>query len=310
MRVITVLKVFVFSNSICTYTFLYIIEWLLGKSIDTVITTDETLFEQLVNNFSFKIKYYASIESCVSNCDIALVYNDDNLPKEVIKKVKHITTIQDKKYIEIDGGSLSSKSKMEIDVNNINNLKIPSVAICSVGLATIPMKVEFDINRVFWDAGVQINHFLSLESTHIVTQFIDSGINEDRLKLFNRFQDSDVSVYFIDLGNSVYNVHEYYNLLSVIKPDYVIILTDYDMLDYDELNMHIKSFCMRFPDIIIKSRWFSFGNNMFCHSDDFNNQLYENNQIILDFEDKFFLEKLKYDMFSKISLPAGVKRIK
>ena len=304
------LKIFIFSNSIGTYTFLYTVEWLLGTNIDTVITTDEVLFENLINNFNFKIKYYNSIESCVSNCDIILVYNDKNLPEYVINEIKRISTIHNKKYIEIDGGkSMESRGKIEYDLINGNNLEAPSIVIFSIGLATIPMKVEFDVNRIFSDVGVPINHFLSSESTHIVSQFRDDEINEDRLILFNRCRHADVSVCFLDLGNSIPNIYRHYNILATIKPDYTIILTDYDLLDYDELNMYIRSFCARYPDVIVKSRWFSIGNNMFCHSDNFDNQLQEGNQLVLDFEDKDFLVKLKYDMLSKITLPEGIKRI-
>lgn len=304
------LKIFVFSNSIGTYTFLYTVEWLLGTNIDTVITTDEVLFGNLINNFNFKIKYYNSIESCVSNCDIILVYNDKNLPEYVINKIKRISTIQNKKYIEIDGGkSIESRCKIEYDLINGNNLDTPSVVIFSIGLATIPMKVEFDVNRIFLDVGVPINHFLSSKSEHIACQFRDAGISEGRLKLFNGFQNANVSVYFLDLDNSIHNIYKHYNLLTAIKPDYIIVLTDYDLLDYDELIMYIKSFCARYPDVIVKSRWFSIGNNMFCHSDNFDNLQQGNNQFVLDFEDKDFYKKLQFDMFSKITLAEGIKRI-
>lgn len=304
------LKIFIFSNSIGTYTFLYTIEWLLGTNIDTVITTDEVLFKGLINNFDYKIKYYDSIESCVSNCDIILVYYDKNLPEHTINKIKRISAMHNKKYIEIDGSkSIESRDRMEYDLISRKNLDMPSVAIFSIGLATIPMKVEFDVKRIFSEVGVPINHFLSSESKQIAWQFRDAGISGDEPILFNEIQHAKASVYFFNLDNNIYNIHKHYNLLTAIKPDYIIVLTDYDLLDYDELIMHIRSFCFRYPDVIIKSRWFSIGNNMFCHSDNYDNLQQGNNQLVLDFEDKDFYKKLKFDIFSKITLAEGIKRI-
>lgn len=304
------LKIFVFSNSIGTYTCLYTVERLLGAKIDTVIITDEVLFGNLINNFNFKIKHYNSIESCISNCDIILIFHDKNLPENVINEIKHISTIQNKKCIEIDGNKITEpRNKIEYNIINGNNLEMPSIVVFSIGLATIPIKVELDVNRIFSDAGVPINHYLSSKSKHIALELRDAGIDEDRLVLFNEFQHANVSVHFIDLDNSIHNIHKHYKLLTAIKPDYIIVLTDYDLLDYDELTMYIKSFCARYPDVIVKSRWFSIGNNIFCHSDNFDNLPQGNNQLVLDFEDKDFYEKLRFDVFSKITLAEGIKRI-
>ena len=304
------LKIFIFSNAIGTYSFLYAVEWLLETTIDTVITTDETLFEKISNSFNFKINYYKSIEHCVSNCDIIIIYNGKSLPQNTISIIKRLSTIQNKKCIEIDGCMhLKSREEMELDAIKGDNTKMPSIVIFSIGVATMPMKVEFDVNRIFSDMDVPLNHFLSSETTYIVSQFRDAGI-ESRVKLFNEFQQADVFVCFLDLENSIHNIRRYYDLLSVIQPDYIIVLTDYNLFDYDELNMYIKSFCARFPDVIVKSRWFSIGNNMLCHSDNFDNQLRGDNQFVLDFEDKDFFEKLKYDMLSKITLAEGIKRLR
>lgn len=303
-------KIFIFSNSIGTYTFLYTIEWLFGTDIDTIITTDEVVFGNSLNNFNFKIKYYNSIEACVSNCDVILVYNDKKLPEHLIAKIKRISTIQNKKYIEIDGfKNIEPRDKIEYNCINGNNLNTPAIVIISIGLATIPMKVEFDINRIFTDAGVSINHFLSPEAKYITWKFRDAGIGSDRLKLFNGFQHADVSVHFLDLDNNIHNIYKHYNLLTAIKPDYIIVLTDYDLSDYDELLMYIKCFCMRYPDVIVKSRWFSIGNSMFCHSDNLGNLRQGNTHLVLDFEAKDFYKKLQFDVFSKLTLAEGIKRI-
>ena len=303
-------KIFIFSNSIGTYTFLYTVEWLFRTDIDTIITTDEVVFENLFKNFNFKIKYYNSIETCVSNCDIVLVYNNTNLPEHVVNKIKSISTIQNKEYIEIDGcKSIKPNDMTEYDFINENKPDTPAVVIFSLGLSTIPMKVELDVNRIFTDEGVLINHFLSQDAKQIVCQLRDVRISGDRIKLFNGFQHTNASVYFFDLDNSVHNIHKYYNIVTDIKPDYIIVLTDYDLSDYDELLMYIKCFCKRSPDVIVKSRWFSIGNGMFCHSDEVGDLYQENNQLVLDFEDKDFYDKLQFDLFSKLSLAEGIKRI-
>lgn len=307
---ITVSKIFVFSDSIGTYTSFYTVEWLLGTDIDTIITTDEVVFEDLKKIFKYKVECYSSIEACVSNCDIIVVYSGKSLPKHVINKIKSISIIQNKRYIEIDRcKSIEPRDTINYDFINGNKLDTPAVVIFSLGLATIPMKVEFDISRIFGGAGVAINHFLSLDAAEIIRQFGDAGIDIDKIDLFNRYQYANCSVYFLDLDNSIHNIYKYYNQIIAIKPDYVIVLTDYDLSDYDELSMYIKCFCMRSPDVIVKSRWFSIGNNMFCHSDRFDILQQNKKQFVLDFEDQDFLEKIKFDMFSKITLAEGIKRI-
>lgn len=306
---ITVQKVFIFSNSIGTYTFLYTVEWLFGTDIDTIITTDEIVFRNLINSFKYKINYYDSIEACISNCDVVLVYIDKNLPGHVINEIKSISIIQNKKYVEIDSYK-NIESKEEYNSINGINLDTPAVVIFSMGLATISTKVEFDVNRIFSDEGVPINHFLSAESKYTVCQFRDAGIGGDKLiKKFNGLQHANVFVYFLDLDNNIHNMYKHYNFLTTIKPDYIIVLTDYDLSDYDELRMYMKCFCMRYPDVIVRSRWFSIGNNMFCHSDHFDISQHEKSQFVLDFEDKDFFEKLQFDVFSKITLAEGIKRI-
>ena len=304
------LKIFIYSNSIGTYTLLYTLESLLGSDIDTVITTDEALFKNLINNFNFKIKHFSSIEACVSNSDIVLVYNEKKLPKHIINKIKSISEIQNKKCIKIDRcENTEARSNIEYNLISANKVDAPSIVIFSVGLSTIPIKVEFDVNRIFLDVGEMINQFLSLESKHISRQFKNAKINEDRIALFDEFKQGKVSVYFFDLDNSIYNIHKYYKILTAIKPDYIIVLTDYNLLDYDELIMYIKCFCARHPDVIVKSRWFSVGNDIFCHSDNFDNLAQGNNQMVMDFEDRDFYQKLRFDIFSKITLSEGIKRI-
>lgn len=284
-------------------------EWLFGTDIDTIITTDEVVFKNLINSFKYKITYYNSIEACISNCDTILVYNDDNLPEHVINEIKSVSTILNKKYIEIDSCK-NIESKEEYDFINGCNSNTPAVLIISIGLTTIPMKIEFDVNRIFTDEGVPINHFLSPESKHTVCQFRDGGIGGDRfIKKLNGLQYANVYVYYLDLDNNIHNIYKHYNFLTTIKPDYIIVLTDYDLSDYDELRMYMKCFAMRYPDVIVKSRWFSIGNNMFCHSDVFSNMQHENNQLVLDFEDNDFYKKIQFDIFSKISLAEGIKRI-
>ena len=306
---ITVQKIFIFSNSIGTYTFLYTIEWLCGTDIDTIITTDEIVFRNLINSFKYKINYYDSIEACISNCDVVLVCNDKNLPGHVINEIKSISIIQNKKYIEIDSCK-NIDTKEEYNFINGINPNTPVVVIFSMGLATISTKVEFDVNRIFSDEGVPINHFLSPESKHTVCQFRDAGIGVDRVvKKLNGLQHANVFVYYLDLDNNIHNIYKHYNFLTTIKPDYIIVLTDYDLSDYDELRMYMKCFCARYPDVIVKSRWFSIGNNMLCHSDNFDDLQQGNNQYVLDFEDKDFYKKLQFDMFSKITLAEGIKRI-
>lgn len=71
-------KIFVFSNAIGTYTVLYIIKRLVGEDIDMIITTDETVFEHISNNFHFEMKYFNSINECISNCDLTIIFNDMN----------------------------------------------------------------------------------------------------------------------------------------------------------------------------------------------------------------------------------------
>lgn len=303
-------KVFIFSNSIGTYSLLYVVERLCGTGIDTVITTDESIFANMIKSFNFEIKYYNSVETCVSHSDIILVYNDGNLPEHVINKIKSISTKQNKKCIMIDDcKSIELGDSLKHDFIDSNNLDTPAIVIFSLGLATIPIKVEFDINHIFADAGVSINHYLSPYSKFIAEQFRNAGLNGNRLELFNDSRLPDVYVYFFDLNDNILNISKHYNLLTSIKPDYIIVLTDYDISNYDDLLMYVRCFCMRYPDIVVKSRWFSIGNNMFCHSDCFENTQQEKNKFVLDFEDKDFLSKLKFDMFSKITLAEGMKRI-
>ncbi|MCI8332688.1 MAG: hypothetical protein HFE78_07670 [Clostridiales bacterium] len=300
-------KVFIYSNSKETYTFLYSVEWLLGVDVDTIITTDESVFENIIDNFNFKISYYNSIDKCICNCDIAIVYNDRNIPENVTDYIKNASAIQNKTYIEIDSSkSAEYKKENKFDFSNENYFDIPAVVIFSLGLTTIPIKTELDINKIFMNAGVTINQFLSPCSSNIVKQFRDAGIGRSRVDLFNNNQ-ANVSVYFFDLQNNLNCIKKYHNVLANIKPDYILVLTDNDFFDYDELLMYIKCYCFKHPDIIVKSRWLSIGNNMFCHLD---NLPQEKNHLVLDFEDKNFYNKLQFDLLSKISLAEGIKRIK
>ena len=306
----TVSKVFIFSDSIGTYTFLYTVEWFFGTNVDTIITTDEVVFKNVIGSFRYKFECYDSIEACVSNCDIVLVYDGKNLPEYVISKIKSISIIQSKRYIEVESyKGIETKDTTEYRFINGSSFTTPAVVIFSIGLSTVPMKVELDINRIFSDEGVSINQYLSLYSSHILQQLSNFGIAVNKIKSLSKIRCENVSTYFLDLNNNIFNIYKYYSLLTTIKPDYIIVLTDYDLSDYDEILAYIKCFCLRYPDVIVKSRWFSIGNDIFCHSDQFDNSQQEKKHFVLDFEDGDFLEKIKFDMFSKISLAEGIKRI-
>ena len=228
----TMSKIFIYSNSIGTYTFLYTAEWLLDGNVETIITTDETVFEQIVDNFNFKIKYFNSIDKCVCNCDLIIIYNDRKLPDEVINNIKKLSAIQNKKYIEIDCSKrVDSVEGINYKFINGNNFGNPAVVIFSFGQTTIPIKTELDINRIFVNARVKINQFLSPYSNNIAREYKDAGINRDKADLFNYYNHVNVSVYFLDLDNTIYSLNKYYDLLSSISPDYIIVLTDYDFLE-------------------------------------------------------------------------------
>ena len=136
--------------------------WLVNENIDTIITTDETVFEQITNSFPFEIKNYDSICECISNCDSVFIFNDC-LKNEVTNRIKYLSAAQNKRCFEINCSEQKKMSNSHFNptkpICNASN-ELPTIAIFSLGQATVSIKTELDINYIFTNAGVAINQFL------------------------------------------------------------------------------------------------------------------------------------------------------
>lgn len=296
-------KIFIFADAIGTYTALHIIEFLINIDIDTVIITDERVYGGIVDDLNFRIDYYQSIDSCVFNSDFTIIFNKKCLPNKTIVQIRGLCSIQNKMCFEIsENNSLTS--------NNSNTLLTdrmavnPSVLIISIGHSTIPIKSELTINHIIHSSGAKTQQIFSQYSIFLLKQLQESLIMSTEVEIDNN--NADVNILFLDLENNITNLNSYHKMLYDLKPDYVMVLVDYDFQDYNLLSMYLKCICLRNADIVIKSRWFSIGNNMFCHSDSF---MDKNKSNLLDFEDKDFYDKIKFDLLSKISLGEGITRI-
>ena len=304
-------KIFVFSNSFATRTVLFGLDSLFNIKFDEVLLLKENHNQKeiFLFNTNIKIKLYESIDDCICLCDSIIMIKDDNIPEKSINYISCKSKELDKQCFEIINpwkNKLSSSTN-NIDDKNIDFKKYPVILNISLGTISQSYCVEILLNKIFTKNSIGFKQFYSKEMENFLLQLDGYGIlssNFSRQIKFPEYQ-YNIIIYSINIGESIYNIKKYIDILRHIASDFTILQTDIKFNEYESAKNIIKYGCFSQLDMLIKSHYNVVDEKLTVYCAKKINE----DSLVKDIESISLENKLSFNIFSKIAFPEGIVKL-
>lgn len=294
-------NIFIYANFFSVYQYLCIFKKVINFDIDKIILLNETIGfnNSFVNDF---ILTYNTLEECISNSTSVFIINDEVENLNQLLKIEKLANHIGLKIYYIN----NYRKNFSLHINQIQEEK-PCITIFNYGHSTMNMITEVMINDMIYSIDENINFCFSNQLHNLLNSLSDYEIINP--KYINNMNECDIQVQFIELNNDLDFLKEKFELINNLKMDYVIVLIDYDFVDYDLFSNYIKCLFSKNVDIYVKSRWLFCGDNINCHVDQILTVNDAKDFHVIDIEDTEFYMKLLFDIKSKFFIMKGVKRL-
>lgn len=292
-------NIFVYSSSYLAYIFVHTAEYLLNIPIGTfnLLTENNTLSE--FGEKANKIKLFDDIDECIMNSDIIIILDNHNLPNRVISKLSDMASKYNKILINID-----TLLGHECEYERTNYIeKVPAIFNISIGNYSANFCIEMMLNRIFTNDNINFRQEFSAETLSFLQQLQRYGILHYQLEnqLFRDSSAYEILIKTINY-NSFYDMTYIFEKTEAVIPDYFILNTSYRFTEYNAIEKLIY-YKYSAPLFLIKSNYveiYRAEKSMKCV------YCVEKQKNINYINDNNLEQKLKFDIFSKMTLPADI----
>lgn len=306
-------KIFIYSNSFSTMTFMCKLKYILNIEIDEVLLLKENhrqTEKRMLGFYGYDINVYSNIDDCIAKCDYIFAITNSNMPSECIEYVARRSNKLCKKYIEIKNPwSEKTLTKKEMLKGNLNDSKnYPLILLIALDDSSQQYYTEILLNEIFAENGINIKQVFSPSTYSILKQLSEYDlVSYNLVKQFKEIKKHVVNIYSVNIGADFNNIVNYMDIIKILNPDYVILQTGIRFCEYEVAKQIIKWGCSSTLDLIIKSHY----NNVTLNDAKI---YYCDNQILVDdlvndIENSSLKESVTYKILTKLSLPNGVLRI-
>lgn len=304
-------KIFIFTNSYTTRTMIFDLNYLFNCKTHEILLLKENFMNENYSLNNIKVKLFNNMDNCIEYSDFIIIIKNGNVPKKSINYILSKSKELNKKCIEIQNpwqiNSLYSNQDYdkykEYDFNNC-----PVILDIALGYGAQQFCVELLLNKIFIDKKINFKQFYSLETKNILLQLNKYNIlnNELSKQLNTSINQYNVIIYSINIGDSIYNIKKYIEILRCLKPDFTILQTDIKFEEYETAKKFIKYGCFSQLDILIKSHYNLLYKKHALHC---NNHIIKEDYFIKDIESNDLEKKLALEILSKIAFPEGIIKL-
>ncbi|MBE7057162.1 MAG: hypothetical protein E7388_06980 [Ruminococcaceae bacterium] len=305
-------KIFLCTDSYALRTLHCSLDYVLNVKVKEIIVLKENYKKDEVckRRSDIKITVYDTIYECILNSEWTIIVSNSNIPAKTIDYIKQVSHNMKKGYYFIENpwnleSELNDRLIFSIKGSEVSTL--PIIAQVSLGILSQPYFTEIALNKKFSKENIKVRQIFTDETNRLLNELNKCELLNGSLsnQIDNRVKNFDILCYSINVGNDIYSIKNYIHLFSNLKPDYLILQTDFRFNNYDLANQIVKYWCFSDLDIILKSHYTLSDQKYKLYCDE-QLSLKEN---VLDIESAEVEENLFRSIFNKLSLPKGIFRI-
>jgi len=300
------MTMFIYSNAFAANMILSSIEYVFNIDIECVVLLKENhSIHNYYSNSNISVQRLEKIEDCIASADIVLIVRNNFTPMKNIHFIKDLSIQNDKIVYEIIDPWDTTLFNTELDTENCNNYKQTPVILCLyLGDKSGEYFTEMKINEMFTTNGINICHIFTKRTRDLLIQLDNCKLLNDRisLQLTGKREDVPLIVYSKILRRDLDELGLQLVKLSTMLPDYIILQTEFDINNLEQVKNTIVYTLNKKVGQQIKSRYLFVNNEYLLHCE----QAIDNSSDTHDMYSQVLYDKLRNSIFTQLAYPEGI----
>lgn len=295
--------IFLVADAYMVKTILLCCDILFSNDVDRVFVLNENYAMADTRECIGKTRILAvcDIDECVLNSDI-IVVDSASIP---LKTQNYIKLKAKELNKQICLCNLSDNESAEGAITSYEYKKLPVVLVLSVGNYSQSSYIELLLTKILIDFDVNFDIAPSCNTIALLEAVSSTGCaNATILKnVINKSTDSDKQLHVCCMTiNNIGEINDVFWIIRKMRPDFVVVSSDKDLNDYNNLRCFFQYACLSELDLIIKSHY----HTAFSSYTVYCNQPIQTGHGIVDIESDHLYSILSKRLFEKLSYPRGM----
>lgn len=307
-------KVFLLSDYFTVQMLSYELGCTLNIEFDEIVLLEENHKNHplIWEEYPFKVVVLKTLEQCVTNSDIIIIFNNATIPDKTINYVKQVSSEKNKQLYIFNTPDFIIDAILQNETINCAAVydnkcgKGANILIMNIGALSLSYDVEVLTAKVLTSINASYEQFFLQSTRLILNQYQQSGILNNKYFDINKTKaaGSDISVISVDIGHNIENIVKYAIPIIELCADYIIVVADGNYANkLQAIDEHVKYCLNKTVDMFILSPFCVVGKqHVINHM--INNSLCDRCFYITDPQLDIHL---KNDILRKLSFPMGIK---
>lgn len=295
------MNVFLCGNGYSVNSFIETLNYILNIGNNDIVLLNEN-YLAMKKYCSIPAIVYKTLNECIEASDYIIVLKNENFPVHIFRNIENMVTGSNKKLVSID---VNYDSYQVLKSSDSNSADIPSVLILAMGLPLQSYCTEIKIHKALTSRGIKATQKFSNIAENVLIQLDTMKILNKSLsdQINNQKKCGDIFIETIYIGEDMNRIEEFIPYFSQLKPDFIVLQTDFRFQQYNIAQQIAKYWCFSRLNIMIKSRYTMVNDKYIVYCDSINDEhtLYTNSCDLGD--------NIIESIISSLTLPNGCKRI-